>query len=207
MPTEKTGHTAQDLAAELTGLRGVDWTSVWAGPPQGGSAEFRAWCGRYGWEPQTVEGNLKVHTRTGGEMTLWSDGLWTPVHKLALYVLSLRASSPTDNSETVALADASWPEYLGAAEGVLGPAVWSGAWDAPDFPEPPEPQFWRSRDARLRTRSPYRLAYWEPVGDAPGQACFVLKQTVSFPTWTTDMPGSSTITLNVDAPHASRRRR
>lgn len=207
MPTEKTGRTAQDLAAELAGLQGVDWASVWAGPPQGGSAEFRAWCGRYGWEPQTVEGNLDVLTGAGGQLTLWSDGMWHPVHRLAHYALSLRASSPAENAEVVELADAAWPEYLSAAESVMGPAVWSGTWDAPDFPESPEPRFWRSKDARLRTRSPYRLAYWKPVGDTPGQAFFVLKQSVSFPTWTTDMPGSSTITLNVDAPEGSRRRR
>ncbi|MGW7361919.1 hypothetical protein ACWGI8_00465 [Streptomyces sp. NPDC054841] len=207
MPTEKTGRTAQDLAAELTGLQGVDWASVWAGPPQGGSPEFRDWCGRYGWEPRTVERNLEVRTRTGGEMTFWSNGAWTPVDGLTHYASRLRASAATENSDVVSRADAAWPEYLRAAEGAMGPAVWSGVWDAPDFPEPPEPRFWRGRESRLQTRSPYRLAFWKPVGDPPGQAFFVLVQSVSFPTWTTDMPGSATIALDVFAPEGSRRRR
>ncbi|MGW6565431.1 hypothetical protein [Streptomyces sp. NPDC054975] len=207
MLTENTGRTAQDLAAELAGLRGVDWGSVWAGPPQGGSVAFREWCGRYDWAPQTVERNLEVHTRTGGEFTFWSNGGWTPVDTVTHYASRLRASAPTDNPDVVAHADTAWPEYLRAAESVLGPAVWSGSWDAPDFPEPPEPRFWRSREARLRTRSPYRLAFWQPVGDPPGQAFFILAQSVSFPTWTTDMPGSSTIALDIYAPAGSRRQR
>ncbi|WP_327254237.1 hypothetical protein [Streptomyces sp. NBC_01244] len=48
MLTETSGRGAQDLAAELEGLRDVDWASVWAGTPQGGSPEFREWCERYG---------------------------------------------------------------------------------------------------------------------------------------------------------------
>ncbi|MFE7807581.1 hypothetical protein ACFU51_23520 [Streptomyces sp. NPDC057430] len=207
MLTENTGRTAQDLAAELAGLRGVDWGSVWAGPPQGGSAEFREWCGRYGWEPQTVEGNLKVHTPSGGGMTFWSDGLWTPVSSLTHYASRLRASTAAENAELIESADSAWPAYLAAAESVLGPAAWSGPWNAPDFPEPPEPHFWRERESRLKTRNPYRLAVWQPVGDPPGQALFILTQSVAFPTWTNELPGSSTIALDVEAPEGSRRRR
>ncbi|MFF5933265.1 hypothetical protein [Streptomyces sp. NPDC012508] len=207
MLTENTERTAENLAAELAGLRGVDWGSVWLGPPQGGSVAFREWCGRYGWDPQTVERNLEVHTRTGGEFTFWSNGLWTPVDTVTHYASRLRASAPTDNPDVITRAEAAWPEYLHAAESVLGPAEWSGSWDAPDFPEPPEPRFWREREARLRRRSPYRLAVWQPVGDPPNQAFFALSQSVSFPTWTTDMPGSSTIALDIYAPAGSRRQR
>ncbi|MFF5934590.1 hypothetical protein [Streptomyces sp. NPDC012508] len=43
MPTETTGRTPQDLAAELASMRAVDdWPSVWSGPPQGGVPGRRA---------------------------------------------------------------------------------------------------------------------------------------------------------------------
>ncbi|WP_411084034.1 hypothetical protein [Streptomyces sp. cmx-18-6] len=206
MLKETTGRTAQDLAAELEGLRGVDWASVWAGPPQGGSPEFDAWCGRYGWEPKTVEGNLIVRTRSGGKMTLWSGGIWNPVRGLTHYAWEVMADAPAENPDVLSAGNTAWPEILQAAVSVLGAPVWSGAWDAEDFPEPPESRFWRGKESRLQTRNPYRLAFWEPVGEHPGQVFFTLEQSVAFPTWTVDTPGGSTIALDVYAPEGSRRR-
>ncbi|MEU6309822.1 hypothetical protein [Streptomyces sp. NPDC047014] len=207
MLTETSGRTAQDLAAELADLRGTDWSTIWPGPPQGGSPEFHAWCERHGWEPEPGSRNLVVRTRTGGELTFESNGAWRPVSRLTYWASRLVAADPSDNPAVLEGAASAWPAFLAAAESVLGPAAWHGPWDAEDFPEPPEQAFWGDRDYRLETRDPYRLAFWAPEGEHPGQAFFVLDQAVSFQTWGSGAPGSSVIVLKVHAPEGSRRRR
>ncbi|MGW7313856.1 hypothetical protein [Streptomyces sp. NPDC054865] len=207
MLTETSGRNAEDLAAELEGLRGVDWASVWQGPPQDGSSECRAWCGRYGWEPQTADRNLVLHSRAGGEWTLESNGNRHPVESLTHWAWHAETTEAVENARVLAQVDEVWPEFLKAAEGVLGPAAWSGPWDAHDFPEPPVRGFWPGRDHGLKTRTPYRMAFWTPTGQQPGDPCLVLAQSVSFATWTTDTPGSSRIRLGVNAPEGSRRHR
>ncbi|MGW0946085.1 hypothetical protein ACWD4O_26600 [Streptomyces sp. NPDC002623] len=195
MLTETTGRTAQDLAAELTVLRGVDWASVWPGPPWGPESVLREWCGRYGWEPLTFDRQLAVRGPSGGKLTFYSDGQWAPVSGVGYDAWHVKADEAGANSAVLAAADQHWPVCLDAAAGVLGAPVWTGAWDAEDFPEPPAPTFWEARESRLRRRSPYRLAHWTTPGE--GGAAFVLEQSVSFPTWTQDRPGGSMISLSV----------
>ncbi|MGW7343641.1 hypothetical protein [Streptomyces sp. NPDC054854] len=120
MLTETSGRNAEDLAAELEGLRGVDWASVWQGPPQGGSSECRAWCGRYGWEPQTADRNLVLHSRAGGEWTLESNGNRHPVESLTHWAWHAETTEAVENARVLAQVDEVWPEFLKAAEGVLG---------------------------------------------------------------------------------------
>ncbi|MFF1624819.1 hypothetical protein ACFVXW_23000 [Streptomyces sp. NPDC058251] len=195
MLTEKTGRTPQELAAELAALRGVDWPWVWAGPPQGGSPAFREWCARYGWESQNVEGNLIVHTRTGGELTFGAGGSWNPVDRVDYLAWDVSAGSAGENAQVFSAAAEAWPVHLAAVASALGAPTWTGPWDAPDFPEPAHESAWGGQEFRLRTRSPYQLAYWSPFGDRAGQPLIVLKQTVSFPTWTDNLAGGSTIRL------------
>ncbi|GAA0280409.1 hypothetical protein GCM10010302_17730 [Streptomyces polychromogenes] len=203
MLTETTGRTPQGLAAELAGLKAVDdWPSVWSGPPQGGSGAFNEWCGRYGWQPQTFDRQLLVETRSGGRWTFYDriGGEWSPLVSLTHYPWQVKAGSAAENNEVLTTAAAVWPAHLEAAVGVLGAPTWTGPWDAPDFPEPPHPSYWHSREARMRSRRPYRFAYWAPGGDVPGTPFIVLSQSVAFPTWTTDMAGASAIVLDVYAP-------
>ncbi|GLV93748.1 hypothetical protein Slala04_52020 [Streptomyces lavendulae subsp. lavendulae] len=202
MLTETTGRTAQDLTAELENWRGVDWVSVWDGPPQGGSPEFRAWCERYGWVPETFDRQLNVTTRSGGSWT-FSDvlgGHWSPVRSVDHDAWQVRASTAAENGEVLSTAAETWPAYLQAAEAVLGTPTWTGTWDAEDFPEPPEPGYWPDREFRLESRRPYRFAYWKPAGATRGEPYVVLSQSVSFQVWTADMPGGSTISVDVHAP-------
>ncbi|WP_405976910.1 hypothetical protein [Streptomyces sp. NBC_00158] len=201
----ESGRTAQDLAAELAGLRGVDWASVWEGPPQGGSSECRTWCERNGWEPQTADRNLVVHSNAGGRWKLEANGNWHPVESLTHWAWHVGAADAAENPEVLAHAARVWPEFLMAAEGVLGPAAWSGPWDAQDFPEPPVTGFWPGRDYRLKTRTPYRMAFWQPTGGHPGQPWIVLVQSVSFAAWSSDTPGGSRLRLSVDAPEGAGR--
>ncbi|AOR33072.1 hypothetical protein BFF78_20180 [Streptomyces fodineus] len=196
MLTETTGRTPQDLATELAVLRDADWASVWAGPPMP-EPELREWCGRYGWEPLTFDRQLVVRGRSGGELTLSSNGQWSPVSSVRYDAWDVRAGEAADNGTVLSSADEAWPGYLDAAVSALGAPVWAGSWDAEDFPEPPTPAFWRGRESRLSKRSPYRLAYWAPRS-ADG-AAFVLDQSVSFPTWTQDLPGGSMICLTARA--------
>ncbi|MFJ8161639.1 hypothetical protein ACIRBY_11945 [Streptomyces sp. NPDC096136] len=207
MLTETTGRTPQGLAAELTGMRAVDdWPSVWSGPPQGGSGDFDAWCGRYGWQPETFDRQLSVVTRSGGDWTFYDrlGGEWAPLVRLTHYAWQLKADSPAENGEVFATAATAWSAHLEAATGVLGTPTWAGSWDAADFPEPPHPSYWHDRAARMRTRRPYRFAYWAPDGNAPGQPFIVLSQSVTFPTWTDNMAGGAAIALNVHAPEELR---
>ncbi|MFC9926964.1 hypothetical protein [Streptomyces sp. NPDC127190] len=197
MLTEKTGRSPQDLAAELAALSGLDWPWVWAGPPQGGSPAFREWCARYAWEPENAEGNLIVRTAAGGRLTFGSGGQWNPVDRLDHVAWDLAAATPADNEQVIGAAADAWARYLDAAAGVLGAPLWTGPWDAPDFPEPPHGSYWPSRDFRLRSRRPYRFAYWRPGADGP---FVVLDQSVSFPTWGQAAPGGSMIWLTVHRP-------
>ncbi|MFF1445508.1 hypothetical protein [Streptomyces sp. NPDC058295] len=197
MPTERTGRTPQDLAAELAGLMTVDWPWVWSGPPQGGSPAFREWCERYGWAPQNAEGDLRVLTGTGGRLTFGSGGRWNPVTDIDYVARDLAAVSATENEQVIAATAEDWTQHLNAAAGVLGAPSWSGTWDAPDFPEPPHERYWPSRDFRSKTRRPYRFAYWAPATGRPEQPLVVLDQSVSFPTWTETAPGGSMIWLKL----------
>ncbi|MET7914586.1 hypothetical protein ABZU45_01370 [Streptomyces avermitilis] len=208
MLTETTGRTAQDLAVELAVLRDADWAALWAGPPQSG-VDLERWCGRYGWEPRTSDRQLVVRTGNGGELTFDSGGIWgSPVTSVALSTCwHVKASAPAENGTVLTAAAETWPTYLEAATSALGAPVWAGPWDAPDFPEPAAHQgVWEGRESRLKHRSPYQLAFWGPLGEAPVQALFVLNQSVSFPTWTPDMPGGSTIRMAVHRPVGSRSR-
>ncbi|MFF5706649.1 hypothetical protein ACFY7H_29815 [Streptomyces sp. NPDC012794] len=144
MLTETTGRTSRDLAAELANMRAVDdWPSVWSGPPQGGTAEFYAWCERYGWEPQTTERTLELRTRSGGEWTFFpaKGAFWNPLGALNHYAWQVLAGSGEEYGAVHAAAAEVWPAYLKAAEDVLGTPTWSGDWDAADFPQPPRPGF------------------------------------------------------------------
>ncbi|MFJ4778315.1 hypothetical protein [Streptomyces sp. NPDC088762] len=207
MLTETTGRTAQDLTAELEGWQGVDWVSVWEGPPQGGSPEFRKWCERYGWQPETFDRQLNVTTRSGGSWTFFDvlGGQWSPVESLSHYPWQVKAGTAAENGEVLSVAAETWPVYLKAAEEVLGAPTWTGSWDAADFPEPPVPSYWPDRAFRLESRRPYRFAHWKPVGDAPAQPWVVLSQSVAFPTWTDQVPGASAISLQLHAPAEFRR--
>ncbi|MFD3805913.1 hypothetical protein ACFWSF_11315 [Streptomyces sp. NPDC058611] len=200
MLTETTGRTAQDLSAELEGLQAVDWASVWPGPPQGGSPEFRAWCERYGWEPQTFDRQLVVRTPTGGRLTFQSGGYWNPVESVSHYGWQVKAGAADENAAVLALAAETWPEYAAAAAGVLGAPAWAGSWDAEDFPEPPAPSYWPDREFRLTSRRPYRFAYWRGAGGGAAAPYVLLGQSIAFPTWAADMPGASAISLEVHPP-------
>ncbi|MCX4527032.1 MULTISPECIES: hypothetical protein [unclassified Streptomyces] len=203
MLTETTGRTPQDLAAELANLRAVDdWPSVWSGPPEGGSGEFTEWCGRYGWEPLTFDRQLRLRTPGGGSWTFFDrvGGQWSPLASLVHWAWQPKADAAAENSAVFDTAAATWPAYLRAAEGVLGTPTWTGAWDAADFPEPPHPSYWSDREERVLDREPYRFAYWAPGSGVPGLPFIVLTQSVTFPTWTTDMPGGSAISLEVYPP-------
>jgi hypothetical protein len=202
MPTEKTGRTPQDLATELAALWGVDWPWVWEGPPQGGSPAFREWCERYGWDPQNAEGNLVVRTAMGGKLTLGAGGRWNPVSDIDYVAWDLAAAESLENPQVIAAAEETWVEYLAAAVGVLGAPTWTGAWDAPDFPEPTHETYWPGREFRLKARRPYRLAHWSPTEGGQERPVVVLDQSVSFPTWGEAAPGGSMIWLKMFRPRA-----
>ncbi|GGV05376.1 hypothetical protein GCM10010260_48180 [Streptomyces filipinensis] len=162
MPTLLIDESPQRLATELTGLEHVDWPAVWAGPPVPGQA-LDDWCALFGWKPLPEDRVLAVRTSTDGRLTLTPvvGGGWSPVQSLGWTTWQVRADSPEENEQVLDIAAGAWPAYETAAEEVLGKPSFSGAWDAPDFPDSGNPPHWLpSRERRLRTRNPYRIAIW-----------------------------------------------
>jgi hypothetical protein len=175
MPTWEIEDAPHRLAEELTGLRHVDWPAVWAGPPVPGQA-LDDWCALFGWTPLATDRVLAVRTATGGRLTLTPvvEGGWSPVQSLDWTAWHLRADASEENDRVLETAAGAWPAYEAAAREVLGDPDFSGAWDAPGFPEPTGPGHWLpSRERRLRTRNPGRLALWR--GGGPEEPAIALE--------------------------------
>lgn len=166
MTTQKNEHSSDELAEVLKNLDHVDWPAVWAGPPSPGQA-LDDWCALFGWTPIPHERSLDVRTPSGQRLALYpaTGRIWAPVQVLATTFWNLRADDPSENDAVLARAAEVWPAYEAAARSVLGEPAFSGAWDDPEFPEPPHEGHWLwPRDMRLKYQSPYRFAMWHPKG-------------------------------------------
>ncbi|MEU2582813.1 hypothetical protein ABZ612_07590 [Streptomyces avermitilis] len=166
MTTLRIERTPEQLAEELKGLEHVDWPAVWAGPPSPGQA-LDDWCALFGWQPTSAERVLSVRSSTGQsiELSPVRSGGWAPVKQLGWTSWNLWADDPSENDEVLARAAEVWAAYEEAARTVLGEPAFSGAWDAPEFPEPPHERHWlMPRDLRLEDMDPYRLAMWPENG-------------------------------------------
>ncbi|MDJ0464308.1 hypothetical protein [Streptomyces sp. H27-C3] len=140
----------------------MDWPAIWAGPPNPGQA-LDDWCAIFGWVPIGGDRVLSVRSATGGKMSLDPviDGGWSPVKSLGWTTWSMGADTSDENDSVLERACGIWPAYVAAIRSVLGEPEFSGAWDDPAFPEPLNGTHWLpSRDTRLRSRTPYRLAVW-----------------------------------------------
>ncbi|MFJ3636255.1 hypothetical protein [Streptomyces sp. NPDC090112] len=190
-PVDRTPH---ELATELRGLAGVDWETVWSGPPYPGRGLDR-WCEQFGWTPTQCEYVLNVRTATGGELVLnATGGSWAPVQSVSHWVWGARAAGgPQGNPRVLAAAEEVWPLYRDAVTSVLGEPAWDGAWDSADFPDElgrfavPKPE------TRRVQKRPYRIAYWEL--DGPGGALAGL--TVTPATGTADGSRSGVVNLSL----------
>ncbi|MFG2644532.1 hypothetical protein ACGFYP_26595 [Streptomyces sp. NPDC048370] len=204
MPTD-TGRTPQDLVAELKDELAVDWPGLWQGLPQLGGPEFHRLFEGYGWEydvPVHERGSVPVRTRTGAHLTIEMDTLFR-VRRVVHDAWRTRAGDPTENDAVLTRATQDWPLHVKAVESVLGTPTWSGSWNAPDFPEPPDRSYWADGSYRLEHRSPHALAHWKPAEDEVGRPWVVLHQSIHPATRTTTRPGGSALTLNLWAPPES----
>ncbi|MEV6378737.1 hypothetical protein AB0M31_04865 [Streptomyces sp. NPDC051773] len=166
MPTFEIELSPQRLAEELAGLEHVDWPAIWAGPPYPGPA-LNDWCALFGWKPLPEDRVLAVRTATGGRLSLDPviGGGWSPVQSLGWTSWKVTANNSDENEQVLETAAEAWPRYEAAAREVLGTPEFSGAWDSSTFPEPRGQERWLpSRERRLRTRNPYRLALWRGAG-------------------------------------------
>ncbi|MEU6313471.1 hypothetical protein [Streptomyces sp. NPDC047014] len=153
--------TPQELVAELRGLVGVEWETVWAGPPLPGQG-LDMWCAQFGWTPTQFEYVLNVRTDTGGEHVLNArGGSWRPVQSLSHWVWGASAETPEGNPEVLAEADRVWPVYRDAVSSVLGGPAWEGAWDSSFFPGALGEYAIPKVSDRIEEKDPYRMAYWE----------------------------------------------
>ncbi|WKV72683.1 hypothetical protein AW27_014805 [Streptomyces sp. PCS3-D2] len=159
--------TPQELATELRGLAGVDWETVWNGPPLPGKG-LDMWCAQFGWTPTQFEYVLNVRTDTGGELVLnATGGSWAPVRSVSHGVWgAVSVNGPEHNAEVLAEADRAWPLYRDAVSSVLSEPAWEGAWDSDSFPqELGEYAIPQQRD-RIEDKDPYHMAYWALAGSA-----------------------------------------
>ncbi|MEU6313469.1 hypothetical protein [Streptomyces sp. NPDC047014] len=155
-----TDHPPQRLAAELAELLRVDWRTVWSGLPEG-EAELAAWCAGSGWTPLWPQSGLWVRTPAGGRLHLAAaGGPGRPVTRASYTAWKVTADTPAQDAEVLAVALDRYTAHLTQLATALGAPGWEGAWDSPDFPEPPAPGRWASAADRLEHRSPYRLAQW-----------------------------------------------
>uniref|UniRef100_A0AAU2JSC5 Uncharacterized protein n=1 Tax=Streptomyces sp. NBC_00049 TaxID=2903617 RepID=A0AAU2JSC5_9ACTN len=155
-----TDHAPRELAAELGELLRVDWRAVWTGMPEG-DAERAEWCAGFRWQPLWPESGLWVRTRRGGRLHLAAYGVpGRPVTRASYTAWRVRADSTSDDSGVMTVGLDRYAAHLARMTTALGPPGWEGAWDSPDFPEPPAPGRWGDAEERLERRAPYRLAQW-----------------------------------------------
>ncbi|MFE0600786.1 hypothetical protein ACFW3C_05330 [Streptomyces sp. NPDC058871] len=185
--------TPQELATELRGLAGVDWETVWNGPPLPGKG-LDMWCAQFGWTPTQFEYVLNVRTDTGGELVLNArGGSWRPVHSVSHWVWGESSKTPEGSPWVLAEADRVWPRYRDAVSSVLGRPAWEGAWDSDFFPhELGEYAIPKATD-RIEEKDPYHMAYWEP--DAPTGALVSLRITPALGTADGSDPGVVNMSL------------
>ncbi|WKV72678.1 hypothetical protein AW27_014780 [Streptomyces sp. PCS3-D2] len=160
------GRTPQELATELRGLAGVDWETVWNGPPLPGKG-LDMWCAQFGWTPTQFEYVLNVRTDTGGDWVLEAlGGSWAPVQEVSHWVWGGAATTPEGNPQLLDEAERVWPLYRDAASSVLGEPAWDGAWDSDSFPDELGKYAVPNPEVRRREKRPYRIAYWELAASA-----------------------------------------
>ncbi|MEV7519495.1 hypothetical protein [Streptomyces sp. NPDC091371] len=155
-----TDHPPQQLAAELAELLRVDWRTVWTGMPEG-EDRLAEWCAGFGWKPLWLQSGLWVRTPGGGRLHLASSGgPGRPVTRASCIAWRVRADSTSEDEGVVPLALDRYAAHLAQLTSALGAPGWEGAWDSPDFPEPPAPGRWPDAEERLERQAPYRLAQW-----------------------------------------------
>ncbi|MEW1633211.1 hypothetical protein AB0469_03975 [Streptomyces sp. NPDC093801] len=153
-------HPPQELAAELAGLLRVDWRAVWPGVPDG-EAGRDEWCTGFGWRPLWSQSGLWVRTPQGGRLHLAaSPGPGRPVTRASYDLWKAAAGGASDGDAVLAAGLDRYAAHLARMSAVLGAPGREGAWDSPDFPEPPAPGRWGDADERRELRAPYRLAQW-----------------------------------------------
>ncbi|THA83179.1 hypothetical protein [Streptomyces sp. A0592] len=153
-------HPPQELAAELSGLLRVDWRTVWPGVPDG-EAERAEWCAAFGWQPLWLQSGLWVRTPGGGRLHLASaPGPGRPVTRATYTVWQATAAEESEGEAVLAVALDRYAAHLARMTAALGAPDWTGAWNSPDFPEPPAPGRWGDAAERLESRAPYRLTQW-----------------------------------------------
>ena len=190
---------SESFLLELDDMSRVDWPSVWAGPPQGGSGEFQDWCARYDWDPQTVENDLRVITRNGNEVTLSANGQWSPVISFKFYrsLADIETSEIKEKREVVKRGIAEWKRLRDSISQKLGNPTWSGEAGDSDFPESPVDGYWRK--PRSSKGNPFRLAYWSPPQDSHIPVV-VLNLGVTRDTWEPDGGSGSILSASFRPP-------
>ncbi|MFF7300262.1 hypothetical protein [Streptomyces sp. NPDC008265] len=190
-----TDHPPQQLAAELAGLLRVDWRAVWAGLPED-EALLAEWCAGFGWTPLWPQSGLWVRTPGGGRVHLASSGgSGRPVTRASYTAWRVQADAQADDAAVVEVALDRYGAHLAQLTAVLGAPAWSGAWDSPDFPEPPALGRWGDAADRLERKAPYRLAQWRWANPLAPVVVLDLYCRTQPPG-----PGGGTITLTFHGP-------
>ncbi|MCS0635022.1 hypothetical protein NX801_04985 [Streptomyces sp. LP05-1] len=190
-------HDPAALLTEVNALLPVDWPALWAGIPTD-TARRDQWCEGFGWQPLWESWGLWVRTRDDGRLHLAAAGAGRPVVAVEYNAWQVRGDSADQNPELMAAATDRYHAHLTALRTVLGEPRWEGAWDAPDFPEPPAPGRWPTPERRLRHQDPHRLAGW--AFSTPGAPVIALTANLGPTTAGTEFAGGASVNLTFHGP-------
>lgn len=110
----------EQMAADLSQLRSMNWTTVWAG--DGNSPTPESWAQSLGWRLIGLDqdNNPTVTLPSGGSLTLFRHCQGTHFEQALTVAWKSRAHQASENSAVIEQALTAWRDYLAAAVQALG---------------------------------------------------------------------------------------
>jgi hypothetical protein len=193
MTTVSITRTPEEFAGDLAELAAIDWRRVWEGES---AASPDAWVVDKGWRLAHLDGdlNLAVTTGSGSTLDLFRDHDAGGIAEASQVPWQQRASGAAENAGVVTAALRVWPDYLAAAQEVLGRPL-STAEDGVSDGDLPALPYWPAEPAvRRAERDPLRAAVWSRPGIG---AVFTLWLSLAMGTTEATWPGAASVRLVV----------
>lgn len=184
---------------EVKDLSRVDWPDLWEGPPAAGYPGFEEWCSRYGWEPRTAERELTVITRHGNQITLASNGNWSPVNAVRFDYspAEVRTSEADEKRAVVDRGIAEWKRFGKLVSNVWGKPTWAGCAGDDDFPESPVAGPWKT--PKSPSDNPFRVTLWSPPQGCGGPVVLLTLGVPRF-TWEANSRAAALLSVSFHPP-------
>ncbi|GGV05380.1 hypothetical protein GCM10010260_48190 [Streptomyces filipinensis] len=193
MPVLTASRTPAQLLAELERLVEVDWSTVWAGVPEGAD-QRTSWCAALGWQPLWFQAGLWVRTAGGTRLHVAASAPGRAVTRVEHTMWAARARDVVENDRVTRLALGSFTAHLAALRGVMGEPIGNGIQEDPDFPESPG----SGPERREEQPNPHRTAVWR--FRTPGAPVFELRSDLGLGSQTAPVPADARIALICHSP-------